>query len=62
MNMKPGMTTGGAAWAFRLMAREAGGEQLESISQESWREVLGYPKDQDARQAMEAIKRSQVAA
>ena len=56
MNMKPGMTADGAKWAFRLMAREASGEQLESISKESWREVLGYPSDMDAKQALEGVK------
>ena len=56
MNVKPGMTTDGAAWAFRLMAREVGGEQIESISAESWREVLGYQKDANAKQALEGMK------
>lgn len=49
-------------WAVSLITREAGGEALQQVSMDAWREVLGYPKDQDARQALEAIKRSQVAA
>jgi hypothetical protein len=49
-------------WAVNLMHREAGGEMLESISKEAWREVLGYPKDQDAKQALEAVKKQQEAA
>jgi hypothetical protein len=49
-------------WAVNLMHREAGVEMLESISKEAWREVLGYPKDQDAKQALEAVKKQQEAA
>ena len=49
-------------WAFDLMVREAAGEQLPVISTAAWREVLGYPKDKDAKQALEAVKRQQEAA
>jgi hypothetical protein len=46
-------------WAVNLMKREAAGEQIEVIAAESWREVLGYPKDHDATLAardLEAMK------
>jgi hypothetical protein len=49
-------------WAVDLMQREAGGESIPIVSMESWREVLGYPKDQDAKKALEAVKRQQEAA
>lgn len=49
-------------WAYELMVREAGGEQLPVISTAAWRDVLGYPKDQGARAALEAVKRQQEAA
>jgi hypothetical protein len=38
-------------WAVNLMKREAAGEQIEVIAAESWREVLGYPKDHQAKSA-----------
>ena len=49
-------------WAYELMVREAAGEQLPVVSTAAWREVLGYPKDKDAKQALEAVKRQQEAA
>lgn len=50
----PGMTEQGARWAYRLMEREANGEQLPSISRSSWSEVLGYAASVDAKAAFEA--------
>lgn len=58
----PGMTEQGARWAYRLMEREANGEQLPSISRSSWREVLGYSPDIDAKAALEAHRAQQRAA
>jgi len=55
----PGMTEEGARWAFRLMEREANGEQLQAISKSSWREVLGYGPDDDAKAALEAHRAQQ---
>ena len=49
-------------WAYVLMEREAGGERVDCMAAQFWREAFGYPKDQDAKQALEAIKKSQVAA
>ena len=42
-----------------MLRREAAGEQIEVIAAESWREVLGYPKDHDAKSAardLESLK------
>ena len=39
-------------WAVNLIKREASGDHLEVVSKESWREVLGYPKDYDAKKAL----------
>lgn len=49
-------------WAVDLMKREAGGEQLPVVSAESWREVLGYPADTNAKQALESVKKQKEAA
>ena len=49
-------------WAINLMRREAGGESLQSVSAESWREALGYPKDADAKAVREAVNKTQAAA
>lgn len=49
-------------WAVSLMKREAGGEQLSIVSTESWREVLGYQKDVNAKQALEGMKLQKEAA
>lgn len=38
-------------WAVNLMQREASGEQLPSISMETWRLVFGFPTDIDAKTA-----------
>jgi hypothetical protein len=59
MTIKPpkplsGMTENGARWAYRLMEREAYGEQLPLVSKDAWREVLGYAKNVDARAAFKA--------
>ena len=48
-------------WAVDLMRREAGGESLPMVSTESWREVLGYPKDMSAKKALEALKTKEAA-
>ena len=52
----------GRQWAYALMVREARGEQIESVAAEFWREALGYPKNQDAKKALEAVKKQQEAA
>lgn len=52
----PGTTKAGTKWAYALMEREANGEALVHIAAQSWREVLGYPADMDARKALEAVK------
>jgi hypothetical protein len=53
-------------WAVDLVKREAGGDQLEVVSLEAWREVLGYDKDADAKavlaQVNEAVAMMQKAA
>lgn len=51
-----GTTKSGTKWAYALMEREANGEALVHIAAQSWREVLGYPADMDARKALEAVK------
>lgn len=62
------MTVNGVAitkyrqWAYNLMVREAAGQQIDSVAAEFWREALGFPKDQDARKALEATKAQQAAA
>lgn len=58
----PGTTKAGTQWAYALMVREAAGEQVDAVAAQFWREALGYPKDQDARAALEAVKRQQEAA
>ena len=42
-------------WAVDLVKREAAGEMLPQISKESWREVLGYPRDIDAKKVLEGM-------
>jgi hypothetical protein len=44
------------------MVREAGGEEINIIAAEFWRVALGYPANQDAKKALEAVKRQQEAA
>ena len=56
------MSGGSKDWAYALMVREAGGEQINIIASQFWREALGYPKDQDAKQALADVKRQQAAA
>lgn len=48
-------------WAVNLMRREAGGEALQQVSAEAWREVLRYPKDTDAKKAFESLKTQEAA-
>ena len=60
--LRPGMTKEGARWAYRLMEREASGELLHPISRTSWREVLGYAHDADAKAALEARRANERAA
>lgn len=52
----PGTTKAGTQWANNLMAREAAGQQVDSIAAQFWREALGYPKDMDAKKALEGMK------
>lgn len=49
-------------WAYALMVREAGGEEINIIAAEFWREALGLNADADAKQVLESIKRQQAAA
>ena len=49
----PGSIEPNTRWAVRLMEREAGGESINPIAAQSWREVLGYPRDWDAKTALE---------
>lgn len=51
-----GTTKAGTKWAYALMEREANGEALINHAAKAWREVLGYPADMDAKQALEAVK------
>lgn len=39
----------GKQWAYRLMEQEATGEELATVAMDAWREVLGYPKDANAK-------------
>lgn len=55
----PGTTQAGTQWAVTLMEREARGDVLPSISRTSWREVLGYAPDADAKAALEAHRAQQ---
>lgn len=57
----PGTTKAGTKWAYNLMVREAGGEQVENIAAQFWREALGYPKDIDAKKALESVKQREAA-
>lgn len=57
----PGTTKAGTAWAYSLMVREAAGEHVETIAAQFWREALGYPKDQDAKKALESVKQKAAA-
>lgn len=43
-------------WALTLMEREARGEQLQPIAEAAWREVFGYPRDMDAKEALAGVK------
>lgn len=58
----PGTTKAGTQWAYALMVREAAGEQVDSVAAQFWREALGYQKDQDAKKALESVKKQQEAA
>lgn len=58
----PGTTEAGTKWAVRLMEREASGEGLPAISRSSWREVLGYAPDADAKAVREALRKQPAAA
>ena len=51
-----GTTKAGTKWAYALMEREANGESLVHHAARSWREVLGYPADMDAKKALEGVK------
>lgn len=56
-----GTTKAGTKWAFALMEREANGESITHVAAQSWREVLGYPEDMDAKNALEAAKQKAAA-
>lgn len=43
-------------WAINLMRREAGGETLQQVSAEAWRDVLRFHKDADAKKALLVVK------
>ena len=51
-----GTTKAGTKWAYALMEREANGETVEYLAGQMWREALGYPKDANAKAALQAIK------
>ena len=51
-----GTTKAWTKWAYALMEREANGELLVHHAARSWREVLGYPEDMDAKHALEGVK------
>lgn len=53
-----GTTAKGRQWAYKLMEREASGETLDNVSASSWREVLGFAADANAKAA---LKKSQQA-
>lgn len=46
-------------WATALVKREASGEQLPQLSKESWREVLNYGKDADAKTVRDEISKAE---
>lgn len=46
-------------WAVDLVKREAGGESLQMVNKESWREVLDYPKDYGAKKALSDVLASE---
>ena len=52
----PGTTPEGTKWAYALMELEANGGQVNYLASQMWREALGYPKDADAKAALQAIK------
>lgn len=52
------MSGGNKDWAYALMVREAGGEQINIIAAQFWREALGYPAGVDAKQTLEAVKKA----
>lgn len=56
-----GTTKAGTKWAYALMEREANGEALVHIAAKSWREVLGYPSDIDAKKALADTKEKEAA-
>lgn len=55
------MSAGNKAWAYALMVREAGGEEINIIAAQFWREALGYPKDADAKKVLESVKAKEAA-
>ncbi len=57
----PGTTKEGTKWAYSLMEREANGEAVNHIAAQFWREALGYPKDADAKKALESVKQKEAA-
>lgn len=56
-----GTTKAGTKWAYTLMVREAAGEPMQHIAAQFWREALGYPKDADAKKALESVKTQEAA-
>lgn len=56
MNPLPGTTPEGTKWAYALLAREASGEQIEVVSAEAWRNVLGFAQNADAKQALAIVR------
>lgn len=48
-------------WAYALMVSEAGGEQINVVAAQFWREALGYPADIEAKKALEAAKQQEKA-
>lgn len=58
MNPKHGTTPDGIRWAYALLAREAGGEMLDVVSGEAWRDVLGFAQNEDAKKALATVRAS----
>ncbi len=50
--IEQGDAKAGTKWAVDLMEREAGGETLDVVSADAWRDVLGFAPDVEAKQAM----------
>ncbi len=50
------------AWTLELVKREASGERLPMISEQAWREVLGFDKDIAAKEVLVVVDKLRSAA